>query len=125
MTGLFLRALQLKRSLSLSISVRIPSCPIKVPLTAHRYYVPSHIQEHADYITPGIKLFAPKRSRSSQRDLEGDIEKRSGFKLPPLLKSLGMTIETLLAIPELLVCSVAITPTCVQSTYTAVVSFLL
>jgi len=33
--------------------------------------------------------------------------------LPPLLKGLGMTLEALLAIPELEVCSIAITPPCV------------
>ena len=77
-----------------------------------RYHVPAHIQEHIDYITPGIKLFtANKRNRA---DAATGIEKRGSFKLPPLLKSLGMTIEALLAIPELLVCSVAITPPCVK-----------
>lgn len=81
-------------------------------LTTGRYHVPSHIQEHIDYLTPGIKLFAPKRPGNSKRD----IEKRD-YMLPPLLKSLGMTLEALLAIPELLVCSIAITPACVQSMF--------
>jgi tripeptidyl-peptidase-1 len=93
----------------------MPTFRLEALLTLHRYHVPSHIQEHVDYITPGIKLFAPKRPRGTRRDMEGDIEKRGPYKLPPLLKSLGMTIEALLAIPELLVCSVAITPACVQS----------
>ena len=86
-------------------------------LKTSRYHVPFHIQEHVDYITPGIKLFAPTRPGGSKRDQERDVEKRSGFKLPPLLSSLGMTLDDLLAIPELLVCSIAITPACVQSTY--------
>ncbi len=37
--------------------------------------------------------------------------------LPPLLKSLGMTVEALLAIPEMLACSVAITPVCIKALY--------
>jgi tripeptidyl-peptidase-1 len=82
-------------------------------LTSCRYHVPSHIQEHVDYITPGVKVFAPERPGNSRRD----IEKRGNYQLPPLLNSLDMSLEALLAIPELLGCSVAITPPCVQSMY--------
>jgi tripeptidyl-peptidase-1 len=78
-------------------------------LTNRRYHVPSHIQQHVDYITPGVKLFAPKGPAGRR-----DIEKRS-YKLPPLLKDLGITIEALLAIPELLACDIAITPPCIKS----------
>jgi tripeptidyl-peptidase-1 len=83
-----------------------------------RYHIPSHIQEHIDYITPGIKLFTPPQKATSDSDLERRIfgvtsgNKDAGL-LPPLLKSLGMTLEGLLAIPELLVCSIAITPPCI------------
>lgn len=88
-----------------------------------RYHIPPHIQQHVDYITPSIKLFTPQRRGSARRAVEGHIERRD-FKLPPLLKDLGMTLEALLAIPELLVCSVAVTPACVQSMYLDVVRIL-
>jgi len=37
--------------------------------------------------------------------------------LPPLLKDLGMSLDALLAIPELLVCDIAITPVCIKALY--------
>jgi tripeptidyl-peptidase I len=83
-----------------------------VNLQILRYHVPAHIQEHVDYITPGIKLFAQKRRPNPNSALQ-----RRDYKLPPLLESLGMTVEALLAIPELLVCSIAITPACIKALY--------
>jgi tripeptidyl-peptidase-1 len=82
-----------------------------------RYHVPAHIQEHVDYITPGIKLFAPNRKGG-----ETDLDKRTfgitsgkgkdGYS-PPLMKPLGLSIEALLALAELSVCDQYITPPCV------------
>jgi len=85
----------------------------KQTVACDEYKVPSHVQEHVDYITPGIKLFTPEKPRSAQP--EGGIQRRGDFALPPLLKNLGMTLEALLAIPELLACSAAITPPCIAS----------
>lgn len=79
----------------------------------YRYYVPAHIAAHLDYITPGTKLFAPGKQSGQQ-----GIEKRS-FKLPPLLKALPLALQTLLAIPESLLCDVAITPVCIKSNITS------
>jgi tripeptidyl-peptidase-1 len=77
-----------------------------------RYHVPTHVQEYVDYITPGIKLFSEKRRPNRNPDLE-----KRGYKLPALLKSLGTTVEALLAIPELLACDIAITPACIKALY--------
>jgi tripeptidyl-peptidase-1 len=77
-----------------------------------RYHVPAHIQEHVDYITPGVKLFSEKR----RPNRNSDLEKRS-YKLPVLLESLGTTLEALLAIPELVACDIAITPACIKALY--------
>lgn len=41
-----------------------------------RYHVPQHVQEHIDYITPGIKLMPP-RGKSEARDANIPVEKRS------------------------------------------------
>lgn len=68
-----------------------------------------------DYITPGIKLVAPFRKSNEDPELQKRIfGVTSGHKLPPLLKSLGMTVEAILAVPELLVCGTVITPACIQ-----------
>jgi tripeptidyl-peptidase-1 len=40
-----------------------------------RYHLPSHIQEHVDYITPGIKVFAPAR-KEKKRNPDSSLDKR-------------------------------------------------
>ncbi|KAH7321462.1 putative protease S8 tripeptidyl peptidase I, partial [Rhexocercosporidium sp. MPI-PUGE-AT-0058] len=77
------------------------------------YHLPQNIQQHIDYITPGIKLFAPKkRSRSlSPRTFSGipspsiklDLKTYSGF--PPT------------AAGELSTCHRWITPACIRALY--------
>ncbi|KAL2070575.1 hypothetical protein VTL71DRAFT_13601 [Oculimacula yallundae] len=92
----------------------------KTTLACDKYHVPSHIQEHVDYITPGTKLFSSHRRPNPNSEIDkrtfGVTSGKGGY-LPPLLKELGMTIEALLAIPELLVCGTAITPACIQTLY--------
>lgn len=39
----------------------------------------------------------------------------NGF-LPPLLKSLPLTLQTILALPTLLICAIAVTPACIKGT---------
>ncbi|KAN0096089.1 subtilisin-like protein [Hyaloscypha variabilis] len=84
----------------------------KTSIACEKYHVPAHVQEHVDYITPGIKLFTTKR-RSAP---DSNKQKRS-FNIPPLLKDLGMSLAALLAIPELAVCDIAITPACIKALY--------
>lgn len=85
-----------------------------------KYHLPKHVQSHVDYITPGIKLFATggKDGKTIEKRTFGVTSgKGNSGLLPPPLKSLGMTLEALLAIPELQVCSVAITPPCIKALY--------
>ncbi|KAH7354976.1 putative alkaline serine protease AorO [Rhexocercosporidium sp. MPI-PUGE-AT-0058] len=94
----------------------------KTTVACDKYHVPSHIQEHVDYITPGTKLFSSHRRPNSCAEIEKRTfgvtsGKGNGGFLPPLLKDLGMTIEALLAIPELQVCGTAITPVCIKTLY--------
>lgn len=42
-----------------------------------RYHVPKHVQEHIDYITPGIKLMAPLDEKISEEGWK-NMEKRWG-----------------------------------------------
>ncbi|CAG8984083.1 hypothetical protein HYALB_00003025 [Hymenoscyphus albidus] len=44
----------------------------KSTIACDQYHVPAHIQEHIDYITPGIKLHIPMRKRS-----KGSVDKRT------------------------------------------------
>ena len=81
----------------------------------NRYQVPKHIQEHIDYIVPGIKLAAPVKRGHSQR---GHSKRGFGMTmgsgiLPPKSRDPG-AIPTL---DGLKTCDVAITPVCVAALY--------
>ena len=39
-------------------------------LGCEEYHLPSHLVEHVDYITPGVKLSAPMKKRAANSDLE-------------------------------------------------------
>ncbi|KAH8782251.1 hypothetical protein F5882DRAFT_462873 [Hyaloscypha sp. PMI_1271] len=56
----------------------------KTTVACEKSHVPTHIQEHIDYIISGIKLFAGKRRPNPNSDLE-----KRGCLFPPLLKSLA------------------------------------
>lgn len=89
-----------------------------------RYHVPAHIQEHIDYITPGIKLFTvggskhtlkPKTEELGERSLK--INKR-GFKLPIFLKGIAdWILGGIERDLDLRLCDVAITPPCIASKF--------
>lgn len=80
--------------------------------------MPAHIQEHVDYITPGIKLFVPNQKDSVERDLDKRTfgvtsAKGTAGLSPPLTKPLGITIAKLLELVGLATCDQFITPDCV------------
>jgi tripeptidyl-peptidase-1 len=87
-----------------------------------RYHVPSHVLEHIDSITPGIKIFTPEKAPKSDSDLEKrifgvtDEQGKSGL-LRPILHGLELTLEALLTSPELGVCKTAITPARFKALY--------
>jgi len=59
-----------------------------------------------------VKLFTTKR-----RSVPDSNKQKRSFNIPPLLKDLGMSLAALLAIPELAVCDIAITPACIKALY--------
>ena len=89
------------------------------------YYVPSHVQEHVDYITPGLKLLTPSLPRNSGGS---GLEKRifgvtspDPLKklpiLPPLKKDLPESLASILSKPLSAVCDMAIIPKCISTMY--------
>ncbi|MCJ1310955.1 hypothetical protein MMC25_004624 [Agyrium rufum] len=77
------------------------------------YHLPKHVQEHVDYVTPGIKLVAPikRGTRSSEKRAisRGGASKTrpSKFVHPDHIEGLG----------DLSTCDVAITPACIKALY--------
>ena len=87
-----------------------------VRLGCDEYHIPSHLVEHIDYITPGVKLSAPveKRTAHSERDTKqpqhAQLQTRSSNKLteaqaslPPQLRhcDANMTIECIRALYDI------------------------
>lgn len=79
-----------------------------------RYHVPAHIQEHIDYITPGIKLLSASKVGHSNTKRGFGMTDGSGAPRPPKKHSppdLGKLLN------ELESCDIAITPICIQALY--------
>ncbi|TAQ88300.1 hypothetical protein B7494_g3398 [Chlorociboria aeruginascens] len=70
------------------------------------YHIPIHVQEHIDYITPGIKLLAPRNRENRKRG----IGKHSYFQ------SISPLPFTASANP-LANCDILITPECIKALY--------
>ncbi|KIN00382.1 hypothetical protein OIDMADRAFT_164812 [Oidiodendron maius Zn] len=94
----------------------------KSTVACDKYHVPAHIQEHVDYITPGIKLFAPNQKESGEMDVDKRTfgvtsqKGKAGFS-PPLSRPLDIPILELLSLLGLSTCDQYITPQCVATLY--------
>ncbi|GAD94745.1 alkaline serine protease AorO [Paecilomyces variotii No. 5] len=86
----------------------------KSHVACHEYYIPEHVQEHVDYVTPGIKHLGVKGGSSSSLDKRTKNFKNPG--LPPLTKPLDIALD-LLKEALLTTCDLAVTPECIQAMY--------
>ncbi|KAL9100078.1 MAG: hypothetical protein Q9163_004502 [Psora crenata] len=95
----------------------------KTNIGCDEYYVPVHVQEHIDYITPGLKLLTPSLPRvDNRKELEKRIfgvtaPQQEKPILPPLKKALPESLASLLAKPLSAICDVAIIPQCISTMY--------
>ncbi|CZR58938.1 related to tripeptidyl-peptidase I [Phialocephala subalpina] len=74
------------------------------------YHVPKYIQEHLDYITPGIRLLAPNKRRSKRT-----FRAKNGFA--PLLSKAMSGVLAQTSIDDLSICDQLITPACIRALY--------
>lgn len=74
-----------------------------------RYYVPTSVREHIDYIMPGVVL----REVTGKREYTQRLSKRSMKGQPPILEPIPLPFEELLS-GVTSYCSLAITPQCIQ-----------
>ena len=94
-------------------------------LTQARYHVPSHVSPHVDYITPGLRLRAGKKS-AAKKDAEAkELEKR-GFRTTsnqnfsaPLYKGPAPVSHATPNATMLAMCDTMITPVCIASEFDA------
>jgi tripeptidyl-peptidase-1 len=101
----------------------------KANIACEQYHVPEAVQEHVDYITPGIKLFATGGKGAARHDPK-KYEKRtfgvtgSEAPLPPLKKPMPISITEVknklasnTTNPELALCDVVVSPACIRAFY--------
>ncbi|KAI0477091.1 putative protease S8 tripeptidyl peptidase I [Xylariaceae sp. FL0804] len=80
------------------------------------YHVPAKIQQHIDYITPGIKLMGPVKSEVT--DLSGGLQKRGRSRKSALhYKTNWEPPQGSDPSSDLSTCDVTITPACVAALY--------
>lgn len=77
------------------------------------YHVPKHIQEHVDYITPGVKLFSAEKQRNKKRSF-GVGHYGKGFT-EPLKSTFGVFPPPTLG--NVTDCDKRITPDCIRALY--------
>jgi tripeptidyl-peptidase-1 len=84
-------------------------------IAADEYHVPAHIQEHVDYITPGINLMSTKTKTKGRSSLN----KRNNFGFPRISDAVGPGVEVLTAAAagDLSSCSAIMTPGCIMAMY--------
>lgn len=97
----------------------------KTNVACDEYSLPGHVQEHVDYVTPGIKLHTVG-GKPGRRASEDKLEKRTfgvtngkgnPGKLPPMKKALPDSLQNLLAEDPISICNVAVTPECIRTFY--------
>ncbi|KAI9687482.1 MAG: hypothetical protein M1822_002092 [Bathelium mastoideum] len=89
------------------------------------YQVPKHVQEHVDYITPGLKLIAGGKASAST--LTGDVDgiEKRGFRTNSRSKFTGPSLKSIIsnataraiANAPLANCDSYITPACIATMY--------
>lgn len=75
------------------------------------YHLPKHIQEHVDYVTPGVKLLAPVENAFEKRNQPAGSPSRQPRKFRRSERA-GPYDSS-----DLSMCDVAITPACVAALY--------
>lgn len=88
----------------------------------NQYHLPTHIQEHVDYVTPGLKttmmdLHPSSRWKRSARRKRGPSSNRLGSKMKPQDLKLKTVSHAVSANSSLAECDQLITPACIRALY--------
>ncbi|KAE8444410.1 hypothetical protein EG329_000610 [Mollisiaceae sp. DMI_Dod_QoI] len=77
------------------------------------YHVPKYIQEHLDYITPGIRLLAPNKRHTKRRV---DVSSSNKGHASPPLKKIDVLVSNN-SVDDVSNCDILITPACIRALY--------
>jgi tripeptidyl-peptidase-1 len=80
------------------------------------YYLPEHVQEHVDYITPGIKLLTPSRPPKLQKRTFG-VTTNGTHITKPKMKAMPESLTSILASPLSAICDLVAIPLCIKTLY--------
>jgi tripeptidyl-peptidase-1 len=87
-------------------------------IACDEYHVPAHIQQHIDYITPGLKEMRVSKAKASELTKRTTITNGAGGRsiIPPLLLPMPDDLPPLGLLGSSN-CDVAITPDCIMTMY--------
>lgn len=89
----------------------------KTSIACDEYHVPAHIQEHIDFIKPGLTLLGGgKRSSKNEKKKRGFRTKEGKFSGPVLGKKITSDLSPGSA-ASLTGCDTMITPACIKALY--------
>ena len=95
-------------------------------IACDEYHVPAHIQEHFDYVSPGLRLMAGGKATTEALEKRPSEHEKRGFRtsgqskfsgpiLGPILSN--STLATILGDLELSNCDSYVTPACIAAMY--------
>lgn len=90
----------------------------KTTIACDQYHVPAHVQQHIDYITPGLKLMAGTGSSSHSNKVKRAFRHGSDKGFAPIGGvPITSPIATLLSKDQTLNCDKYVTPACIAGMY--------
>ncbi|KAF8136815.1 peptidase S8/S53 domain-containing protein [Mycena galopus ATCC 62051] len=90
----------------------------KVTIASDAYHLPTHIQDHIEFVTPGTTPFGAGRTRRSGKEARGGLQQRK-YQPPPLPVVTNLTQKIIDDIKNkpLEYCDKYITPPCIKEMY--------
>ncbi|EFX03902.1 protease s8 tripeptidyl peptidase [Grosmannia clavigera kw1407] len=91
----------------------------EVLVSCDKYHLPGHIQEHVDYVTPGVKGTVIDLQRLRRRTQPGQERKRVRRSTPKAYRTLDTFPEAAanVSTDDLTICDQVLTPACVRALY--------
>lgn len=96
----------------------------RVQIACDEYHLPKHVQEHVDYVQPGLRLMAGgKAHHNAMKKRASDPVEKRGFRSSPHSNFTGpifgkvLSKDALPSASDLSMCDSMVTPACIQAFY--------